>query len=106
MDRLSKQRTDITNSFEDFERIMEDYFQVIPPDINSFKIDKCLFWEYDDMENTVTFHFEDEWYLDEYLDSLEDCPKLRTSFDFETFDSADRQNLTITIVGKIGGLLG
>jgi hypothetical protein len=99
MNRLSQQRTDITQSFE-------DYFQVIPPDINSFKIDKCLFWEYDDMENTVTFHFEDEWYLDEFLDSLEDCPKLRTSFDFEAFDTADRQNLTITIVGKIGGLLG
>lgn len=109
MSELSKQRTDVTQSFEDFERIMEDYFQVIPPDIDFFEIEKCSYWDYDDMENTVTFYFEDEWYLQEFLDELEECPKLRFTFDMDdsySFDGVDRQNLRITIVGKTGGLLG
>ena len=106
MNDLSKQRNDLSQSFEDFERVMEDYFQIIPPDIDFFKVDKCISWEYCDLKNTVIFYFEDEWYLDEFLDEVLDCPKYLKSFNLDSIDGVDRENLTIILEGKIGGLLG
>ena len=106
MNELSKQRTDVTQSFEDFERIMEDYFQVIPPDIDFFKLDDVLHWDYDDLEQAVTFFFEDDWYLQAFIDNVEECPAKNSFFEFDEFDCVDREKLTVKIIGKIGGLYG
>lgn len=106
MQELSKQRNDLSNSLEDFERVMEDYFQIIPPDIDFFKIDKSLGWEYCDLKNIVTFYFEDDWYLDEFLDEVLECPKYLKSFYLDPIDGVDREKLTIILEGKIGGLIG
>lgn len=106
MDDITKQRTDLTQSFEDFERVMEDYFQIIPPDVESFNLENTTHWEYSDFRNTVTFYFSDDWYLDAFLDKILDCPKYLRTFDMDSIDGIDRQNLTITIEGKTGGLLG
>jgi hypothetical protein len=103
---LSEQRTDITQSFEDFERVMEDYFQVIPPDIDFFKIEKATHWSYDDMENSVSFWFEDDWTMQEFKDNLEECPLWETTFDADAFDGIDWQEKRITVIGHVGGLLG
>jgi|SaaInlStandDraft_4_1057021.scaffolds.fasta_scaffold88052_2 hypothetical protein len=106
MDDVSKQRTDITTSFEDFERVMEDYFQVIPPDIDSFKLTKTINWKYDDFDNAMIFYFADDWELQSFKDDMTECPALNTFFGFEEYEDVDLNELTITINGKIGGLLG
>jgi hypothetical protein len=100
---LSKQREDLTQSYEDFERVMEDYFQIIPPDTDFVKVDVAKRWQYNDVERSVTFYFEDAWYLQEFIDKLFYCPK-KYSFLFEEHEHIDRENLTVTIIGKIGGL--
>lgn len=100
---LSKQRQDMSQTFEDFERIMEDYYQIIPPDINHFDIEKCSHWEFDDVEKCVHFHLLDEWYLQEFIDAVKECPH-KFSFKFEEHEDVDMENLIVTVYGKIGGL--
>ena len=99
-------RTDITDSFEDFERIAEDYFDLIPPDTDSFKLELTTTWTYEEFDKLMTFYFENEWDLDEFLDVLEECPKLNESFGMnDLHDAVNRKALTITIEGKEGGLI-
>lgn len=104
MNELAKQRMDITQSFEDFERIMEDYFQVIPPDIDHFKTDIVTHWDYNDVEHSVTFYFDDDWKLQEFLDEMMECPAKDSFFEYEEYEHLDRVKNTITIIGREGGL--
>ena len=99
-------RKDVTDSFEDFERIAEDYFDLIPPDTDSFNLDLCLTWSFDDLDKLMIFYFENEWDLYSFYDKLIECPKLNESFGMDDLhDSVDREKLTITIEGKEGGLI-
>ena len=99
-------RADVLDTFEDFERICEDYFHLIPPDTDSFDLDLCTKWVYDDFERTLTFYFEDEWKLDEFYDKITDCPKYEESFDIgDHFDGVDRKNLKIIVESKEMGLI-
>ena len=94
-------RHDLTQTFEDFERIAEDYFMLIPPDTDSFNIGICSRWVYDDMYNTITFYFENEWDLDTFYDKMIECPKYGESFiTSDHFDGVDRKNLKIMIEGS------
>ena len=98
-------RNDILMTFEDFERVAEDYFHLIPPDTDSFKLDLCVSWEYDEVDNVLKFYFDDDWLMDEFYDEILDCPKLNESFGIDDmFESYDRENKIITIEGKEGGL--
>ncbi len=101
-------RDEYTQSFEDFERIMEDYFQVIPPDSDFFKLELLTKWEFFDLHNVVVFYFNDDWDLTAFLDTLEECPLYKVTFDLEEdiYGGIDRDNLKISVQGKIGGLLG
>jgi hypothetical protein len=103
MTELSKQRTDLSQTFEDFERVMEDYFRIIPPDIDFFKIDIANRWEYDDLGKCIKFYFDDDWYLQEFLDKMRDCPG-KHFYMFEEYEHVDRKNLIVTVACKIGGL--
>lgn len=99
-------RSDITQTFEDFERIAEDYFMMIPPDTDSFNLEICTRWEFDDAFNTLTFYFDDPWKFDEFHDKLLECPRYEESFAVgDHFEGADRQNLKIVVEGKESGLL-
>jgi len=99
-------RTDITESFEDFERLAEDYFDLIPPDTDSFDFDLCTKWEFDEWEKTFKFYFEKEWDLDAFLDKLMDCPKMDETIALNDMaEGVNRQALTITVEGRQGGLI-
>jgi hypothetical protein len=99
-------RTDITDSFEDFERIAEDYFDLIPPDTDSFNLQLCNTWVYDENNKLLIFFFADEWLLEEFYETVKECPKLDESFGMDDlFEAIDRKKLTITIEGKEGGLI-
>jgi len=100
---LSKQRNDVTQSEEDFGRIMEDYFAIIPPKIEAFQLKFVKLWTYDDLENTMTFSFENELALNDFLDEFEKLPECYI-FEYNEYEHLDRQNLTMTIIGKDGGL--
>jgi len=98
-------RTDITHSFEDFERIAEDYFELIPPDTDSFDLELCTFWEYEEWDKLLIFHFDNEMDLNFFYDKLIECPKYEESFDIEDhFEGVNRKALTITIESKSTGL--
>ena len=99
----TQQRSDLTQSFEDYERVMEDYFQLIPLELRFFTVEKASRWEYNEFERSMTFYFVDEWTLDEFLDTMKDCPK-KFAYDFEEYEHVDRKNLTIKMIGRIGGL--
>lgn len=101
---LSEQRTDLTDSYEDFERVMEDYFQVIPPDIDSFKVNTAQRWKYDDITNTITFWFEHEWDLLDFHDSLVECANYGMTYGIDDYDGVDYQELKLTVVSYKGGL--
>ena len=103
MTELSKQRADLSQTFEDFERVMEDYFRIIPPDIEFFKVDIATHWEYDDVNRSVKFYFADDWYLQEFIDKLKTCPA-KINFKFEEYENVDREKLIVEVIGKIGGL--
>ena len=105
MDNLSKQRQDVSQSFEDFERIMEDYFAIIPPEVEQFDLEKIVEWEYNDVENSLTFYFADEWFLNELKDILDESPSQNIKFEYNEYDHVDREKLTLTIIGRDGGLL-
>ena len=99
-------RTDVTDSFEDFERIAEDYFDLIPPDTDSFKLNLCTKWVYEEWDKLLIFHFENEWDLDDFLETLKECPKLDETFGMDDLhDAVDRKKITITVEGKEGGLI-
>jgi len=99
-------RTDITESFEDFERLAEDYFMLIPPDTDSFRLDLCTKWEFDEWEKTFKFYFENEWDLDSFLDVLMDCPKLDETIALnDMYEGVNRETLTIVVEGREGGLI-
>lgn len=98
-------RSDVLDTFEDFERIAEDYFMLIPPDTDSFDLELCTKWIYDDLYNTLTFYFDDEWNLDTFLDKITECPKYQETYDIgDHFDGVDRKNLKIIVEGKATGL--
>lgn len=95
----------VLDTFEDFERIAEDYFFLIPPDTDSFLLDICNDWKFDEFENTLTFYFDSLWDLETFNDKMIECPKFGESFDyFDVLDSVDRKNLKIVIQGKMKGL--
>ena len=98
-------RTDLTHSFEDFERIAEDYFELIPPDTDSFDLDLCTYWEYEEWDKLLVFHFERYDDLLAFHDKILECPKNEESFAIgDHFDGIDTENLTITIESKSTGL--
>ena len=98
-----KMRTDVTDSYEDMERVLEDYFRIIPSDMHYMKMESVIQWEYDDATKSITFYFADEWTMDEFFDKLKYSPKLMTVH-CEEHDCVDRENFSITIFGKVGGL--
>jgi len=99
-------RNDITKSYEDFERLAEDYFDLIPPDTDSLDLELTLDWEFNDDNKLFIFYFENEWLLDEFLNKLEECPKLNESVALnDMFDGVDREKLVITLEGRQGGLI-
>jgi hypothetical protein len=105
LDSASETRGDIMQTQEDFERIAEDYFMLIPPDTDYFDLDKCVKWEFNEFDRTLTFYFENEWDLDEFLDKIMDCPALEVTFEIgNIYEGVNRDKLTITIEGKEGGL--
>lgn len=103
-ERLSKQRNDIIQTPEDFARVMEDYFGIIPPEVNQFDLDRILFWDYDDVEHSMTFYFEDPFDLNALVEHLQNTPKNGLFYIFDEYQHLDRDKLTLTIIGKIGGL--
>lgn len=105
MNTTSNRRNDISQTFEDFERVMEDYFAIIPPELHQFDLNKIIRWEYDDINNSMTFYFENEWLLDEYVDMLEQSPSVNRIFEYNDYEHIDRKNLSLTIIGKDGGLM-
>lgn len=99
-----KMRTDVNeDSFEDLERVLEDYFRIIPSDMMFFKMENVTKWSYDDSERTIKFYFEDEWGMDDFFDKIKDSPKI-SHVDLDEYDSLDRQNFVISMRGKMGGL--
>ncbi len=99
-------RTDITHTYEDFERIAEDYFELIPPDPESFDLDLCISWDYDEDYKLLIFKFDDEWDMDAFVEKVEDCAKYRETFDInDHFEGVNRETLTVTVEGKEGGLV-
>jgi hypothetical protein len=102
--KFAEQRTDLSQTFEDFERVLEDYLHIIPPDSDFFLHEKASKWVYDDMQQSLTFYFDDAWLMDEFKDKLEHCPG-KMYFKCEEFEHVDRENLTITVIGLKGGLI-
>jgi len=97
-------RTDIGQTFEDFERIAEDYFNLIPPDTDSFDLTNCT-WQYDEFDKLFIFQFENEWDLDSFYDKITECPKYEESYDIgDHFEGVNRKTLKITVEAKEGGL--
>jgi len=89
---------------EDFARVMEDYFGVIPPEVDKFDLEKILFWDYEDIDNTMTFYFENDFHLNDLIEHLQSTPSNGFLYIFDEYQHLDRENLTLTIVGKTGGL--
>jgi hypothetical protein len=101
----NKMRGDLLQTQEDFEKVLEDYFMIIPPDNESFDLEKCISWDYNDFDRTITFYFDNEWDLEEFNDKMNDCPAKGVMFDVgNNFDGVDRKNLKIIIEGNEGGL--
>ncbi len=98
-----KMRTDVTDSYEDMERVLEDYFRIIPSDMHYFKMENVTQWEYDDSEKMIRFYFDNEWTMDEFFDKIRYSPKMMTVH-MEEHDCVDRQNFTISMYGRVGGL--
>jgi len=98
-------RNDILDSFEDWERVAEDYFWLIPPDTDSFLLEKCTSWVFDDSDNTMTFYFDSDWDMQSFNDKMIQCPKFGESFDYyDNLAPLDSTKLKITIQGKMKGL--
>ena len=102
---MSTQRNDLLQTSEDFGRVMEDYFAIIPPDLDMFELDKIVKWEFDDIENSMTFYFDDDWLFDEFKNLIEEIPTLNDKFVFDEYEHVNREKLTLTILGKDGGLM-
>ncbi len=99
-----KMRTDVNeDSYEDLERVLEDYFRIIPSDMMFFKMENVTRWSYDDSERTIKFYFEDEWTMDEFFDKIRNSPKSMMVY-MEEHDCVDRENFVISMGGKMGGL--
>jgi len=91
---------------EEWLRVAEDYFELIPPDIDFFKIELCIKYEVNHFEKELIFYFDDLFKLEEFLDKVKDCPLYEATFNIE-FDGVDYDNLTITIkAGEGVGLYG
>jgi|LakMenEpi03Aug12_release.lakeMendotaPanAssembly.Ray.scaffolds.fasta_scaffold1264391_1 hypothetical protein len=102
--KFNKQRTDLLQTVDDFERVMEDYFGMPPFKLELFKLDRITYWEYEDVENSLTLHFRDIFDLDELVSGLMSTPDRLFMFEFEEYKHVDRENLTLTIIGRMGGL--
>lgn len=102
---ITKQRNDLTTNEEDFQWVMEDYFGVTSNELEAFPLEKTINWEYNDIDNSVLFYFEEEWTLNEFKESLMDSPLTNGIFHFEEWSHIDLENLTIRVDGKMGGLI-
>jgi len=103
--KFAEQRTDLSQTFEDFERVLEDYLHVIPPDTKFFLVEKATKWEYDDTRQALVFYFEDDWTLQEFVDRLGDCVSKGMFFLCDEYEHVDRENLIVTVIGIKGGLI-
>lgn len=99
-------RSDLSQTLEDFERVAEDYFHLIPPDVHDFKIDLCVHWEYDDISNILIFDFDDVWNMEEFYDKILACPRYKMHYALdETYPGMDYVNNRIIVEAKKGGLI-
>jgi len=93
---------------DDLERILEDYFGVIPSDIDlNFRLDLVKDWEFEPFEYLMTFYFETEWDAQEFFESLMDSPKAEMTFTFDEFGTGLFENEKKVVIkgGEDGGLL-
>ena len=104
MDKLYEHRLDLSTSEEDFARVMEDYFGIFANDLNAFVLTQTIGWKYDDVDTTMTFAFEHVWELEAFIETLMDSPLTNSIYHFEEWSNVNRQNLTLWVDGKFGGL--
>ena len=95
---------DLDKSFEEFERIMEDYFWAYGPDLTAFKMDYVKDWTYLPDTQQVEFKFDSALDMEFFYDAVLECPKYQESFDIDWYDGKDDVNLTLMLDGKEGGL--
>ena len=100
-------RNDLVKSYEELERVCEDYFFLLPPDMDMLHIEELVDdWEFDEFENTLTFKFRDVWDLDTFMDYVEESPKYEESFAIgDMHEGVNREKLTVIIEGKEKGLM-
>ena len=101
----SQYRTDLTQSQEDFARVMEDYFRIIPPFLDFFDLNKIKKWHYDDFDNTITFYFDNKDDLMELNSELFGSMNRGISFVYDEPVDLDEINFSVRIKGIDGGLL-
>ena len=97
-------RGDLSKTYDDFERVAEDYFMLIPSDLMSFDMDLVLDWDYDDIGRKLMFKFNRKWDMENFIDKIKDCPKMGMSFEFDDVFDIDSKNNVVTIHGTVGGL--
>ena len=95
-------------SLDDLERILEDYFGVIPSDIDmNFKLELVKDWEFDPFDYLMTFYFENEWDAMDFFDVLTESPKAEMTFTFDEFGTGlfEDEKKVVIKGGEDGGLL-
>lgn len=99
-----KMRTDVNeDSYEDLERVLEDYFRIIPSDMMFIRMDLVTRWDYDDSKRMMRFHFANEYDMTDFFDKFRDSPKSMMVY-MEEHDCVDRENFVISMYGKEAGL--
>jgi len=98
-------RGDIAYTWEDWERLAEDYIRLIPPDNEAFDFDLVTKWEFDEDNRIFIFYFDNEWDMDAFYDKITESPAYETLYAIgDLFEGVDRENLKIIVEGKEGGL--
>lgn len=98
-------RNDLTQMQEDLDRVLEDYFQIIPPFRDKFSTELMKSWDYDDFEKILTISFDDSWQMSNFVNPILDQPEWQTHlFPVGYNDGIDEDALTLTVRGNKGGL--
>jgi len=100
------ERTDLIYTFEEWERLAEDYMSLIPPDNEFFDFEYVKKWYYDDLRNVFVFEFGNEWDMQTFIDKVEECPMYMVTFDIgDLYEGIEWDKLRVTVEAKEGGLI-
>lgn len=104
-DTYNQKRNDLLQTPDDFARVMEDYFGIYGPELDRFDLERIIFWDFADIENTITLYFENEYDMDKLVEDLNDSPSKNMKYTFDDYNDIDREKITLTITGRMGGLI-